>query len=73
MTLRLFVAIPVPEEIGLRLVPLQRDLNGASWRLPENFHLTLRFFGEIDEAKAKLRVLRLTCLHLGLRKTAAVA
>jgi 2'-5' RNA ligase len=53
MTLRLFVAIPVPEEIGLRLVPLQRDLAGASWRPPENFHLTLRFFGEIDEAKAR--------------------
>jgi 2'-5' RNA ligase len=53
MTLRLFVAIPVPEEIGLRLVPLQRDLNGASWRPPENFHLTLRFFGEIDEALAR--------------------
>lgn len=53
MTLRLFVAIPVPEEIGLRLAPLQRDLNGASWRPPENFHLTLRFFGEIDEALAR--------------------
>jgi 2'-5' RNA ligase len=53
MTLRLFVAIPVPEEIGLRLVPLQRNLNGASWRPPENFHLTLRFFGEIDEANAR--------------------
>lgn len=53
MSLRLFAAIPLPDEIALRLTPLQRDLAGASWRPPETFHLTLRFFGEIDEAKAR--------------------
>lgn len=53
MTLRLFAALPVPEEIADRLVPLQRDLRGASWRPRENFHITLRFFGEIDEALAR--------------------
>jgi 2'-5' RNA ligase len=53
MTLRLFAAIPMPEEIADRLVPLQRDVGGAAWRPRENFHLTLRFFGEIDEALAR--------------------
>jgi RNA 2',3'-cyclic 3'-phosphodiesterase len=53
MTLRLFLAIPVPEEVIRRLASLQRDLPGASWRPPETFHLTLRFFGEIDEALAR--------------------
>lgn len=53
MSLRLFAAIPVPDAIADRLVPLQRDLQGASWRPRENFHITLRFFGEIDEARAR--------------------
>lgn len=53
MSLRLFVAIPVPEEISERLMMLETDVPGASWRLPEHFHLTLRFLGEIDEAMAR--------------------
>lgn len=53
MTLRLFAAIALPDEIADRLEPLQRDLPGASWRPRETFHLTLRFFGEIDEAMAR--------------------
>jgi 2'-5' RNA ligase len=53
MTLRLFAAIPIPDAIGARLAPLQRDVAGASWRPTENFHLTLRFFGEINEALAR--------------------
>lgn len=53
MSLRLFAAIPMPDEVARRLAPLQRDLPGASWRPPETFHLTLRFFGDIDEALAR--------------------
>lgn len=53
MTLRLFAAFPIPDEIRLRLATLQRDVPGAAWRPPEALHLTLRFFGEIDEALAR--------------------
>jgi 2'-5' RNA ligase len=53
MTLRLFAAIPVPDEISERLVTLQRDIPGAAWRPREAFHLTLRFCGQIDEALAR--------------------
>ena len=53
MSLRLFIAIPVPDEIAQRLLTLESDVPGASWRLPEHFHLTLRFLGEIDEAMAR--------------------
>ncbi|MBI1359736.1 MAG: RNA 2',3'-cyclic phosphodiesterase [Alphaproteobacteria bacterium] len=53
MSLRLFLAIPLPDDIADRLERLQRDLNGASWRPRETFHLTLRFLGEIDEALAR--------------------
>ena len=53
MSLRLFIAIPVPEDITKRLLTLETDVPGGSWRLPEHFHLTLRFLGEIDEAVAR--------------------
>ncbi|MDZ4761971.1 MAG: RNA 2',3'-cyclic phosphodiesterase [Alphaproteobacteria bacterium] len=53
MSLRLFAAIAIPTDTAARLTPLQRDVMAASWRPAENFHLTLRFFGEIDEALAR--------------------
>lgn len=53
MSLRLFAALPLPEEIRARLRPLQRGVSGAAWRPPENFHLTLRFFGEVTEDLAE--------------------
>ena len=53
MSLRLFLAIPIPEAIAERLLSLESGVPGASWRLPEQFHLTLRFIGEVDEAIAR--------------------
>jgi 2'-5' RNA ligase len=53
MSLRLFAALPVPDEIASRLVPLQRGVGGAAWRPREAFHLTLRFFGEMREPLAR--------------------
>ena len=50
--LRLFAALPVPEEIRTRLTCLQTQLRGAHWRPPENFHITLRFFGEVPDRQA---------------------
>ncbi len=49
MSLRLFAAASIPDEIAIRLTPLQRGVHGASWRPRENLHLTLRFFGQIGE------------------------
>jgi 2'-5' RNA ligase len=53
MSLRLFAAIPIPETIADRLAALESEVPGAAWRMPEQYHLTLRFFGEIDEALAR--------------------
>lgn len=50
---RLFAALPVPGEIADPLLDLQTGLDGASWRPLENFHITLRFFGEIDTVTAR--------------------
>ncbi|MCF8881016.1 RNA 2',3'-cyclic phosphodiesterase [Hyphobacterium sp. SN044] len=52
MTLRLFAALPVPDEIAERLVHLQKGVKGAKWSPRENFHITLKFFGDMDESTA---------------------
>jgi len=46
--LRLFAALPIRPDIADHLVPLQKGVNGASWRPRANFHITLRFFGDVD-------------------------
>jgi 2'-5' RNA ligase len=53
MTLRLFLAIPIPEPVAKRLNTLECEVPGASWRTAEQYHLTLRFIGEVNEAVAR--------------------
>jgi len=53
MTLRLFAAIPVPDAIAGDFNRLRKGVPGAKWRPAENLHITLRFFGEIDERMAE--------------------
>lgn len=50
--LRLFIGIPVPQTVAERLSLLASGLPGANWVPPENYHLTLRFLGEMDEGAA---------------------
>ncbi|CAN5317345.1 RNA 2',3'-cyclic phosphodiesterase [soil metagenome] len=50
--IRLFAAIAVPSSVVEVLAPLQQGLRGARWRPPEALHITLRFFGDIDERTA---------------------
>lgn len=49
MSLRLFAALAIPDDIAERLLALQKGVPGAKWRPRENLHLTLRFFGEVTE------------------------
>jgi RNA 2',3'-cyclic 3'-phosphodiesterase len=50
--IRLFVGIGLPPELKLRLSLLCTGVPGAKWVDPGNFHLTLRFIGEVDEGVA---------------------
>jgi RNA 2',3'-cyclic 3'-phosphodiesterase len=50
--LRLFVGIALPPELKLRLSLLCAGVPGARWVDPGNYHLTLRFIGEVDEGLA---------------------
>jgi len=45
---RLFVALPVPEALREQLSGLAGGIPGARWVPPENYHLTLRFIGEVE-------------------------
>ncbi|HEX8465601.1 MAG TPA: RNA 2',3'-cyclic phosphodiesterase [Abditibacterium sp.] len=83
MTLRLFVALSIPDEVKTALTIAQNSLRESlsqadiSWTRPENFHLTLRFLGDVEEARvaelsARLQVacapfepLELVCESLG--------
>ena len=49
---RLFTAIEVPKDVGMVLSALRGGIYGARWISPENYHLTLRFIGDIDERTA---------------------
>ncbi len=50
--IRLFVALEIPREVRARLFLLQGGVPGARWATSEQFHLTLRFVGEVNEAMA---------------------
>ena len=47
---RLFVALPVPEDVADALVVLQSGVPDARWVPTENFHVTLCFAGEVQGA-----------------------
>ncbi len=50
--LRLFVGLGLPSAARARLGALCCGLKQARWVRSENFHLTLRFIGDVDEAMA---------------------
>lgn len=47
---RLFVALPVPDEIADLLEPLQTGVPDAHWQEREKLHVTLCFCGEVQGA-----------------------
>jgi 2'-5' RNA ligase len=49
---RLFTGLEVPAEIGHTLSSLRGGLPCARWIDPENYHVTLRFIGDIDGVSA---------------------
>jgi 2'-5' RNA ligase len=45
---RIFTAIEIPEHVAQMLAFLRGGLPGARWIDPENYHITLRFIGDVD-------------------------
>ncbi len=52
MSVRIFAALDLPDDVAERLMALMKGVPGAKWRPRENLHLTLRFFGEVAEPVA---------------------
>jgi len=61
---RLFTAVEIPPEAGRMLAMLRGGLPGARWVDPDNYHLTLRFIGDIDDVLAR----EITHLLEGVRR-----
>ena len=49
---RLFTGVEIPSDVGQALATLRGGLPGARWVDPENYHLTLRFIGDVDDTTA---------------------
>ncbi len=50
---RLFTALAVPPDIATGLAPFQGGLPGARWIAPGDFHVTLRFLGDVERTVAE--------------------
>jgi len=50
--MRLFVAIDLPDEARQSVTEICRGVPGVRWLPPDQFHLTLRFIGEVDDTVA---------------------
>ena len=50
---RLFTGVEIPADVGRALGMLRGGLPGARWIDPENYHLTLRFIGDVDDMVAQ--------------------
>jgi RNA 2',3'-cyclic 3'-phosphodiesterase len=46
---RLFTGVEIPSDVGQSLATLRGGLPGARWIDPENYHLTLRFIGDVND------------------------
>ena len=72
--MRLFVALDLPRSLRARLSWMAGGLPGARWVAPENYHVTLRFIGElpgwraeeVDGALASLRAPAFTLQLAGI-------
>lgn len=61
--MRLFVALDLPWEVKDDLALLEEGLPGARWVDAENYHITLRFIGEVPGYRAEELDLALAALR----------
>jgi RNA 2',3'-cyclic 3'-phosphodiesterase len=50
---RLFTALEIPDDVADAISLLRGGLPGARWIDPSDYHLTLRFIGDIDDRLAR--------------------
>jgi len=70
---RLFIAVAIPEDVKAKLAEAQSELrrvmpeHGVRWTPREQFHLTLRFLGDVEAERIEAlgEALRRACLGFG--------
>jgi 2'-5' RNA ligase len=50
---RIFTGVEIPAEVAQSISLLRGGIPGARWIDPKNYHLTLRFIGDVDDAVAR--------------------
>lgn len=50
---RLFTGLEIPVSVAAQLASLQGGLDGARWIEPSDYHVTLRFFGDVGIPTAR--------------------
>ena len=50
---RLFTGLELPEHVATELALMRGGLSGARWIDAENYHITLRFIGDVDLSVAR--------------------
>ncbi len=70
--MRLFIALPLPNDIRSALAQICGGIAGTRWVEPENFHITMRFIGEAgrgeaDDLHTELSAIRFPEFDLALR------
>src|SRR5947208_13080656 len=62
--LRLFIALTLPPAVRDVLAALAQPLPGVSWTRPDQLHVTLRFLGEVPEARIEPMIARLATIRV---------
>lgn len=50
---RLFTAIEIPSDVAAELSALRGGIHGGRWIDAQNYHITLRFIGDVDDSVAR--------------------
>lgn len=71
---RLFIALELPDAVKRQLSLLRGGIEGARWQTEEQYHLTIRFIGQVtpplaDDLMAVLPTLDAPAFSLGLKGT----
>jgi len=61
--MRIFIAIPVPDQVKIHLSGIQNNISDAKLTLVKDFHLTLKFLGEISESEVERIKTALDTIH----------
>ena len=52
--MKIFAAIKLPPHLSEQISHIQRGVSGARWSAPDKLHITLAFFGEVDDDHAEV-------------------